>query len=99
MKCASVAFAIVALGTGLVAAWYWLKASKIEVAPLSAQYGLSPSGLHDANQDDWITGIMVSVSGASRLNAIAAKWTAAAVVAGCLSTLSGAWPLWACWAN
>lgn len=79
------------LATGILAAVYWLRASKV---PIDYNGPKWPNGwpiesgdpvLHNMN---WTTATMQSVREAGRLNAIAARWTAASVVLGAVPGLA-----------
>jgi hypothetical protein len=85
------------LGTGLLAAWYWYKSSK---AGPSEDYITTYIDTAEAVKDTplnsyrQIAGMMIDSFEASRLNKLAAIWTAISVVLGGLTTVAGAWPLW-----
>jgi hypothetical protein len=94
MKYLAIILALMTLGFGLTAAWYWYKSSKVDTHPAwqMIPWQMEPVERNDAT-DGWLVGIMVTAKEASRLNAIAAKWTAAAIIAGCLTSIAGSWPL------
>lgn len=91
----SIAFAIAALIVGLLAAHYWLKASKIEVDPgwrsgphgfaTDAQKPIEPADAQ-LSQMFWQTATMTAIVKSAYLNSVAARLTAVAVL---LSALSG----------
>lgn len=87
MKIAEIALAILAFVTGLVAAGYWYRASKITADPGWGRNGLVEPGVHSAAQDAWIAAMLQSASESARLNKIAALWTAAAVALNALAAL------------
>ncbi len=87
MKIAEIAIAVLAFVTGLVAAWYWYRASKITADPGWGPNGLAEPGIHPAAQDAWIVAMLRSASESARLNKIAAFWTAAAVALNALAAL------------
>jgi hypothetical protein len=93
VKWVGVAFAIVALLTGLKAAWEWYKSSKITPDP---GWGLDPTGtlpMQPADpmqaQMDWIVATLAAMRKASSLNATAACWTAVSVVLAGISAIFG----------
>jgi hypothetical protein len=90
MKFASLSFAILALVTGLIAAYYWYQASKVEVVPLWQELGtIEPLGGGDTH---WIVGMLKAAQKSGALNKLAALWTAASVALSAFSAVIGAWP-------
>jgi len=87
MKVAEIAIAILAFVTGLVAAWYWYRASKITADPGWGPNGLAEPGVHSAAQDAWIAAMLQSASESARLNKIAALWTAVTVALTSISAI------------
>lgn len=72
---------------GLIAAWYWYKASKIPFAP---NYDELPDDVSDIDfHGALVTAVMIAVQKAGSLNRVAALWTAAAVVLGGAASLIG----------
>ena len=47
MTCITIVLAVAALIAGLLSAWYWLKASRVEVTPLWAELGMAEPAIHD----------------------------------------------------
>jgi hypothetical protein len=103
MKCpniasmASIVLALVGLTVGLKAAYYWWKASKIEIDPgwNSGSSGdmrpTEPADLEGMGSlVGWVTATMAAVTASSDLNRKAAIWTAAAVMLGGVSGVVGA---------
>lgn len=88
MKIAEIAIAILAFVTGLVAAWYWYRASKITADPGWGPNGLAEPGVHSAAQDAWIAAMLQSASESARLNKIAALWTAVTVALTGISSIA-----------
>lgn len=88
MKVAEIAIAILAFATGLVAAWYWYRASKITADPGWGPNGLAEPGVHSAAQDAWIVAMLQSASESARLNKIAALWTAVTVALTGISSIA-----------
>lgn len=104
MKPLSIAFAILALCTGLVAAFFWYKSSKVPInSNRGPNWGLPGTGsliepvepemkaldLAAASiKDD--QSIVEAIQRAGGLNQIAALWTAASVAASAMSAILGA---------
>jgi hypothetical protein len=95
---ASIASAAAGLVVGLFAAYYWWKASKIEIdpgwrtgPPQSAADALRPIEPADGSSDAvWLTATMKAASDSAYLNKRAALLTAVAVVFSALSGVLGA---------
>ena len=88
MKIAEVIITMLALVTGLVAAWYWYRASKITADPGWGQTGLVEPGIHSAVQDAWMAATLKAASESARLNKLAAQWTAVAVALTGISSIA-----------
>src|SRR5262245_59118635 len=82
VKMITLTFAAISCLTGLVAAWYWLRASKIGISP---GWTVEPGGETDGNIMGWVTGCMIAFNLSGKLNKLAARWTAAAVAFGAIS--------------
>jgi len=83
MRETAVLLAIAGFVVGLAAAWYWLRASRIDAVPVWAdREPVDPM----MSQAGWIAGLLVAANESARLNKCAAKLTAVAVV---LATSSG----------
>jgi hypothetical protein len=99
LTAASILFALAALVAGLIAAHYWLKASKIEIdpgwrvgypaSPADALRSIEPADIQ-LSQMQWITETMKAIQESGDLNKIAARWTAVAVVFAAVSSVLGA---------
>jgi hypothetical protein len=78
-------FGLASLACGLVAAWQWYRASKIEIEP---QFSDLSDDVHEADFN-WalVKAIMVAGRQTSALNRVAALWTAAAVLLGGATSL------------
>lgn len=93
MKPASIAFAVIALATGLIAAWNWYKSSKVTIDP---GWGLPGTGgyiepvLQGHKQLDMDAATIRGFDNSSSLNKVASLWTAASVLAGGMSSILGA---------
>lgn len=89
---ASDLFALSAAVTGFIAAFYWYRASKVQVK-LVWEYDptLKPKNM---TQDSWqiAHALEAAFFHSSRKNKIAAIWTAASVGLGALSMLVSRWP-------
>ncbi len=83
MKQASIVFAVAALFTGLWAAWKWHQSSKIHPKPNWQFEPVEPTLKHMG----WDAATLTAFSEAGRLNAVAAKWTAASVCLGAISSM------------
>jgi hypothetical protein len=104
VKSISIAFAIVALGTGLIAAFYWYKSSKVPINQNHGpDWGLPGTGVPIEPVEPQrktldisianIEGIIATneaIKKAARLNQSAALWTAASVVSSACSAILGA---------
>lgn len=91
MKSASLAAAVLALSTGIAAAIYWYRSSKVQIEPMwpSGAGGLVEPGEREEAQESWIGGTLMAFSASADLNAKAAIWTAVSVLlAGIASILS-----------
>lgn len=82
MKAIGVGLAIFACITGVIAAIYWYRSSRVPIDPIwpEGAFGLVEPGEHEASQDGWIAGMMRSNALAAELNAKAALWTAGSVL-------------------
>jgi hypothetical protein len=81
----TILLALAAFGTSSAAAWYWYKSSQVEIigtAPGTASISDVP--------EIYIMGAQGAIMQSSALNAIAAKWTAAAAVLSALTSIWGA---------
>ncbi len=87
MKAVSIVLALLALATGLQAAWLWFKSSKVEINPA---WELDIRGDINKNIMGWVTGLMQTFTRSSKLNAKAAIWTAASVFLSAVSAVAGA---------
>lgn len=86
MKYLELLLAAAAFITGLLAAWYWYKASRIQTVP---KWGYSGEG-HWAQvlaQHYWTNDLRESAAESARLNKIAALWTAVAVALNAFAAL------------
>jgi hypothetical protein len=91
--------AVAGFGTGIVAAVLWLRASRFCPVPVWAISGKIEPVDPYAKADGWLYGLMQAAETSGRLNARAARWTAASVTFSASSALVGAWPAWAWWWN
>lgn len=83
----SIIFALIALGTGLVAAWYWYASTKEQIDPAIYK---APDGREAFRMMEWVQNVMNAVTKASQLNSKAALWTAAAVLSSAISAIFSA---------
>lgn len=87
MKYLELVLAVAAFITGLLAAGYWYKASRVTADPEWGRNGEYRPVTHSMEQDAWIAVLIQSASESARLNKIAALWTAVAVALNALATL------------
>jgi hypothetical protein len=85
LKALSIALAIAALVTGLIAAWKWRAASKIHPKPSWRFEPVEPTLKHMG----WDAATLEAFQKAGELNAAAALWTAASVALGAASSIAG----------
>ena len=90
MKGIELVLAVCAFATGLLSAWYWLKASRAPANPGWGEGGVVEPGIHALSQDAWIAAMLQAASESSRLNKIAARWTAATAALTVIGALIGA---------
>jgi hypothetical protein len=90
MKVLALTPALLAAGTGLLAALHWHRASKVQIIPMWEEQGrMEPVTLAQGNSE-WIIGLLKTGEKSSYLNKIAAQWTAVSVLLSALSSLAGA---------
>jgi hypothetical protein len=82
MKTTGIGLALFACITGVIAAIYWYRSSKVPIDPMwpEGAFGLVEPGEHGASQDGWVAGMMRSNALAAGLNAKAALWTGGSVL-------------------
>jgi hypothetical protein len=85
-KSTNVILAITALLRGLMAAWRWYAASKIQPYPKWRIEPVEPTLV----QMGWTSATLEAFEKAGQLNARAALWTAASLILSGLSALTGA---------
>jgi hypothetical protein len=83
VKVTGVVCAFITLVTGLIAAHFWYRASMVPILPT---WTIEP-GESDASQRGWQAGTMMAFSKSGELNKLAARWTAASVGFGAITTL------------
>jgi hypothetical protein len=71
--------------TGIVAAFYWYRSSRIEI---KAAWEVEP-GDEQLSQAGWIGGTLEAFTASASLNAKAALWTASSVAFAALSAVAG----------
>jgi hypothetical protein len=86
MKGISVVLAIGSTIAGVVAAYLWWKASRVEFQPFDEAGTLMPT----SEVDHWLHAVRLTLGKAGRLNRSAALWTAGAVALAGASSLTGA---------
>ncbi|WP_454917410.1 hypothetical protein [Xanthobacter sediminis] len=95
---ASIILGLASAACALVAAFFWFKASAINVVPTWAQ-GKPPNLMNEPldqllSAQGWITATAMAVHEGGKLNKVAALWSAAAAVAGAFSVLVGLVASW-----
>ena len=83
--------AVGALVTGLTAAGYWFKASRVDFKPFTDPVLTGQISPLD-HPGVWVSAVRLTIEKSGSLNASAARWTAASVILGALSTLLGSVP-------
>jgi hypothetical protein len=89
MKVVAVALDLAAFGLGLLAAWYWLKASQVIVRDPFPQDGISRA----TSPGDFLFPTIDAFQESAAWNKVAARFTAGAVLLGTLGNLAAEWPL------
>jgi hypothetical protein len=92
MRCIGITLTVLAFGTGLLAAWFWYRVSKVEIVPIWAVAGRMEPVIPELSQGGWISGLLAAGNEAARLNKIAALWTAASVAIGAAGNVAASWP-------
>lgn len=87
MKIAEIALAMLASVAGLLAAWYWYKASRIQTVP-KWNYSGDASWAQAVGQHRWTEDLIARTSESARLNKIAAQWTAVTVALAGISSIA-----------
>jgi hypothetical protein len=89
MRYVSVGIAVLSLGAGLIADWYWYKASRVQVVPFwqNDTGVMEPLDVGQGNTA-WIMAQLQTTQKSGRLNGIAALWTAVAVILGGMSSIA-----------
>jgi hypothetical protein len=89
MKLATISVALAALVTGIIAAVYWYRSSRVQIVPdwPEGAFGLVEPGETRASDAGWTSGTLAAFSKSADLNAKAALWTAASVVLAALSSI------------
>jgi len=82
MKALAIGLAILAGITGVVAAIYWYRSSKVPTVPVWPRGAFGPMEPveSEASQSGWIAGMLQAGTRAAELNAKAALWTAGSVL-------------------
>jgi hypothetical protein len=84
MKWISIALTVIAAGFGLYAAKLWTDASKVEVTPPPPADQFT-----EISADQWSLAAPGAIREAGKLNALAARWTAAAVFLQAIASVVG----------
>lgn len=97
MHCFSIAVGVIALVTGLIAAYWWYQSAQIVPVPSWAVSGPGEAGVFsgvepgDSQLSDsgWIAGLLAAAQKSADLNKRAALWTAFSVLAGAIANFAG----------
>jgi hypothetical protein len=97
MHCFSIAVGVIALVTGLIAAYWWYQSAQIVPVPSWAVSGGGETGVFggvepgDSQLSDsgWIASLLVAAQKSADLNKRAALWTASSVLAGAIANFAG----------
>ncbi|MEM5387883.1 hypothetical protein VSR68_30475 [Paraburkholderia phymatum] len=88
-KSIAIALALGGLTCGLLAAWFWERTTRVRVDPLEGDpYAVMPVD-GDLSNQWWWTAQFRADQEIARLNTLAARWTATAVVLGTFSSVVG----------
>lgn len=87
MKLIGIVFAVISSVAGLIAAYYWYRATKIGISPAWELVPSRESETVEKNIMGWVTGNMIAFTSSGKLNKYAALWTAVAVATGGFSSL------------
>jgi hypothetical protein len=82
LKWISLGSALLSVVSGLVAAYYWYLASRVEISPA---WPLDIHGDREKNVMGWVAGNMIAFTKSGKLNKRAARWTALAVASSAIS--------------
>lgn len=88
-KTLAIALASGGLMSGLSAAWFWERTTRVPVDPLNGDPNPIESGEPDLANLQWRAAQFRADQEIGRLNTLAARWTATAVVLGALSSVVG----------
>ncbi len=88
-KSIAIALAIGGLISGLLAAWFWERTTRVPVDPLNGDPNAIMPVLPVLAQQAWWAAQFRADQEMGRLNTLAARWTAAAVVLSGVSSLMG----------
>lgn len=88
-KCVAIAMAIAGLLSGLVAAWFWERSGRVPVDPLNGDPHAILPVVPELEQLSWRAAQFRADQEMGRLNTLAARWTALAVVLSTASSVIG----------
>jgi len=94
MKVLGIGLAVLACITGVIAAIYWYRSSKVPIDPIwpEGAFGLVEPGEREDSQEGWIAGMLQASARAAELNAKAALWTAGSVLLAAASSIVSVLP-------
>ncbi len=73
--------------TGILAVYYWWKASKVMAMPMYKENGEFVPLSIDTNQSEWLYALFLGINKSGALNKTAAIWTGISVSLGSLSSI------------
>lgn len=88
-KCIALWLAIGGLIFGLIAAWYWLRSTRVPIDPLNGDPNAIMPVMPELGQSAWLAAQLRANQEVGRLNTIAASLTAIAVVLSAASSVAG----------
>jgi hypothetical protein len=97
MHCFTIAAGVIALVTGLIAAYWWHQSAQIVPVPAWAVPRTGEAGVFsgvepgDSQESDsgWLAALLVAAKDSAGLNKRAALWTASSVLAGAIANFAG----------
>lgn len=87
MRYLVVSLAMAAFASGVIAARYWYKASKVHVIPMWEEYEQMKPVDPSQSAAHWIVATVETIRKAGALNVRAATWTAISITFGALSSV------------
>jgi hypothetical protein len=88
MMYVNIGLAVCALGSGLIAAWYWYQSSAIQPDPGWTTQNPEPVD-QELRQIAWNTAMLDAMTKSAGLNKVAALWTAVSAGLGGMASIVG----------